>query len=141
MTALMRRQAEPDASPNETYWSALAEGRLTFQRCAECANAWLPAREECPRCWSARWRWEHASGAGEVVSWVVYHVAFHEAFKDRLPYNVALVELAEGPRLITNLTNIADASDDLIGRPVALVIEHDHGRALPRFRLVGKKGG
>ena len=42
-----------------------------------------------------------------MVSWVIYHHAYHEAFKDRLPYNVALVELDEGPRLITNIVNPA----------------------------------
>jgi uncharacterized OB-fold protein len=122
------------ASPNETYWSALDEGRLTFQRCAACANAWAPAREECPRCWSPDWAWEEASGGGTVVSWVVFHVSFLEGFKDRLPYNVAVVEIAEGPRLVTNLVNAPDG-EDLVGRSVSLVIEREDGRALPRFRL------
>jgi len=120
----------------ETYWRSLEEGRFRFQRCVHCANAWLPARSECPKCWSADWRFEDASGRGKVVSWVIFHTAFHEAFKDRLPYNVAVVELAEGPRLVTNLTNLADRPGDVTDHPVALVIERDMDRALPRFQLV-----
>jgi uncharacterized OB-fold protein len=124
--------AEQD--PRTTYWSSLEEGRLRFQRCAACGNRWLPPRTECPRCWSAEWVWEEASGDGRVVSWVVFHTAFHEAYRDRLPYNVAVVELAEGPRLITNLIEPLDAAD-VIDRRCRLTIERDHDRALPRFRL------
>ena len=123
------------ATPGEAYWAALAAGRLTFQRCRACRNAWLPARDECPKCWSPEWAWEEASGAGHVVSWVVYHVAFDKRFEERLPYNVAVVELAEGPRLVTNLIKIPPGGDDLIGRPVSLVIQQDFDRALPRFEL------
>jgi uncharacterized OB-fold protein len=128
--------AATEASPGDAYWQALEAGRLAFQRCDACANAWLPPRTECPRCWSAQWRWEEASGAGHVVSWVVYHVAFDPRFKERLPYNVAVVELAEGPRLVTNLIDLPPG-ENLIDRPVSLVIERDHDRSLPRFKLSG----
>jgi hypothetical protein len=126
-----------NAAPGEAYWSALEEGRLTFQRCAACDNAWLPPRTECPRCWSTEWRWATASGAAHVVSWVVYHVAFDKRFQDRLPYNVAVVELAEGPRLVSNLIGLPADGPDLVGRRVSLVIERDHDRALPRFKVAG----
>jgi uncharacterized OB-fold protein len=68
------------------------------------------------------------------VSWVIYHHVYHEAFKARLPYNVALVELDEGPRLLTNIVNpeIGIAAE----RPVRLTIEDEHGVALARFALV-----
>ncbi len=121
--------------PRDAYWSSLEEGRLRFQRCSACRNRWLPPRTECPRCWSAEWAWEEASGEGRVVSWVVFHTAFHEAFKDRVPYNVAVVELAEGPRLVTNLVEPFDAAGEVVDRRCTLTIERDHDRALPRFRL------
>jgi uncharacterized protein len=122
-------------APRDTYWRMLEEGRFRFQRCARCRNAWLPPREDCPSCWSPEWRWEDASGRGKLVSWVVYHTAFHEAFEKRLPYNVAVVELEEGPRLITNIVNLPDSKEDVTDRPVSLAIETDHGKALPRFKL------
>jgi hypothetical protein len=66
---------------------------------------------------------------------VVYHVSYHPAFEGRLPYNVAIVELAEGPRLITNLTEI-DTTVPAAEAPVELAIERDGGLALARFRLL-----
>jgi uncharacterized OB-fold protein len=117
------------------YWAALAEGRLQFQRCTVCGHAWLPPRAECPACLGDVWTWETATGRGRLVTWVVYHIAYHEAFADRLPYNVAVVELEEGPRLITNIVN-PDAPGGLaIERPVELAIAAEHGVALARFRL------
>ena len=125
---------QPEPTPlSQPYWDALRAGRLTFQRCSHCGHAWLPARAECPNCLRAEWAWADASGEGKLVSWVIYHHAYHEAFKARLPYNVALVELSEGPRLITNIVN--PEAGLKTERPVTLKIEDDHGVALARFAL------
>lgn len=97
----------PEPTPiSQPYWDALKQGRLTFQRCRKCSHAWLPPRAECPQCLSAEWDWTAATGKGRVVSWVIYHHAYHEAFKGKLPYNVALVELDEGPKMYSNLVGI-----------------------------------
>jgi uncharacterized protein len=119
----------------DAFWRMIGDGRLHFQRCDGCNNAWLPPREDCPSCWSPEWRWEEASGRGKLVSWVVFHTAFHEAFETRLPYNVAVIELDEGPRLISNVVDLPDSGIDVADRPVRLTIETDHGRTLPRFKL------
>jgi len=121
-------QASEIAAP---YWRALDEGRLAFQRCNQCADAWLPPRSECPRCLSSDWHWADASGAATLVSWVVYHHGYHDYYATRLPYNVAVVELAEGPRLISN---IVDATGPLaIDMPLRLVVQREAGVALARF--------
>ena len=113
------------------YWQALDEGRLAFQRCRTCGHAWLPARGECPRCLARESQWETASGAARLVSWVVYHHGYHDYYATRLPYNVAVVELTEGPRLISN---VVDARDALrIDMPLRLVIQREAGVALARF--------
>jgi uncharacterized protein len=125
---------EESGPARDDYWRALEEGRLTFQRCEACSEAWLPPRAECPHCWSPRWRREDASGRGTLLSWVVYHTAFQPEFKERLPYNVATVRLEEGPQLVTNIVDLPSDAD-VLDRPVSLVIERDHERALPRFRL------
>lgn len=114
------------------YWEALGQGRLMYMRC-DCGHAWLPARRECPQCLGDKVRWEEAGGKGKLVSWVVYHTAYHEAFKDRLPYNVAVVELDEGPRLITNMVDEHEAL--ACDAPVRLAIETVDGVALARFAL------
>ena len=114
------------------YWDALRQGHLLVQHC-EGGHTWLPARRHCPVCLSPVVRWERASGQGRLVSWVVYHTAYHAAFETRLPYNVALVELQEGPRL---LTNIVDTNESLVGDArVELKIEWEGDVALARFRL------
>jgi uncharacterized OB-fold protein len=125
----------PKPEPTELtrpYWDALREGHLVFQRCA-CGHAFLPARRHCPACLGDSLRWERSSGRGRIVSWVVYHTAYHPAFQSRLPYNVALVELDEGPRL---LTNVVDPNDALrADARVELQIEREGDVALARFRL------
>ena len=118
---------------NTPYWDSLAKGKLSYQRCAACSHAWLPARSECPACLADQWKWETAAGGAKLISWVVYHTAFHPAFANRLPYNVAVVELDEGPRLISNVVGIADAETLKIDRRLRLVIEDERGTAVPRF--------
>jgi uncharacterized protein len=127
----------PEITPlNKPYWSALRDGALVFQACA-CGTRWLPARSECPGCLRAdQWRWTPASGRGRVLSWVVYHTAYHPAFADRLPYNVAIVELAEGPRLITS---ILAANESLrADLPVELATTDVDGVAIATFAPAGK---
>jgi uncharacterized protein len=114
------------------YWNELREGRLVYQHCQSCNNAWLPPRGECPKCLSAHWQWQPASGKAKLVSWVVYHHAYHPWFASKLPYNVSVVELAEGPRLITNVVETGVKLG--IDLPLQLVIEREADVALARFK-------
>lgn len=128
----------PEASPLlAAHRFALADERLTFQRCAGCGNAWLPPRDHCPACLADTWRWEEASGRARVVSWVVYHRAYHPAFADRVPYNVVLVELAEGPRMISNIEGIGGAEGLSIDLPLEVAIGTEGDVPVARFRIVG----
>jgi uncharacterized protein len=126
--------APPVTELSQPYWDGLAAGELRFQRCTACGNAWLPPREECPRCWGDRWTFEASCGRGTLVSWVIYHKAYHPYFQDRLPYNVAVVELAEGPRLLTNV-EVDDHGELAIDREVVLSVSEESGWSLARFRL------
>jgi hypothetical protein len=117
----------------EAYSAALAEGRLVIQVCA-CGHRWMPPRTACSACLSLQWRWETAQGGGRLKSWVVYHTAFHDSFRERLPYNVALVELDEGPRLITNI--VADNALLKAEARVRFVATPEGDRVLARFELV-----
>ena len=117
------------------HWDGLAAGELRFQHCTNCENSWLPAKERCPRCLAETVTWEVSSGKGRIISWVVYHVAYHEAFKAKLPYNVTIVELDEGPRILTNIVDTSPVGQLTIGAAVELVIEYEGEQALARFRL------
>lgn len=120
---------------NRPYWEGLSAGKLHFQCCRACGNSWLPARPNCPRCLAAEPEWREASGRARVLSWVVYHIAYAEHLKARIPYDVTLVELEEGPRLLTNVVN-SDAGRLLSeGTSVTLAIEIEEGVAIPRFQL------
>ncbi|MDX3907035.1 MAG: OB-fold domain-containing protein [Pigmentiphaga sp.] len=117
---------------NTTYWDEIKQGRLVYQYCS-CGHAWLPPRALCPKCLGTDWTWKQASGNGELVSWVVYHVAYHPEFKNRLPYNVAIVALEEGPRLITNIVGGQDRL--AVGAPVRLAIDTTREVPLAQFEL------
>lgn len=125
---------EPTALLAE-FRAALADGRLTIQRCVPCGHAWLPQRERCPACLSPEWRREDASGRASVVSWVVYHCAYHPAFADRVPYNVAIVELEEGPRMISNVVGIEADEGLAIGTPLRVVFEREGDVPVARFAI------
>jgi uncharacterized OB-fold protein len=127
----------PERTPlNEPYWAGLGAGHLQFQHCQSCGHAWLPPRAECPKCLKAEWVWEKASGRGRLITWAIYHIAYHKAFASLLPYNVAVVELAEGPRLVTNIINPDSGNGLACDHPVELAIEQGNGVALAKFRLV-----
>lgn len=122
----------------QPYWDEIAAGRLVFQRCLACSNAWLPPREQCPQCLADDYEWEPAAGGGAIVSWVVYHTAYHPALAGRLPYNVAIIRLDEGPQLISNLVadDLSEPAYDRIrvGGRVRLRIAERHGLVLPLFQ-------
>lgn len=125
----------PDMTgPAAPYWDALKEGRLTFQKCRKCNHAQLPPREACRVCLSPDLEWHPASGEGELISWIVYHQSFHPAFADRIPYNVAVVELAEGPRMTTNI-HVADPQTLRIGQRVRFQPEERFGITIATFAV------
>ncbi len=132
----------PDCNPgaiaelDAEYLRALEIGRLIYQHCDHCDHSWLPPREQCPQCLGDHWNWRDAAGSGRLISWTIYHIAYHSDFADRLPYNVALVELDEGPRLVTNIDNPDECGGLGIEKPVTVKIVTIDTRPLARFVLV-----
>ncbi len=106
------------------YYEALADGRLLYQVCADCASAiWYP-RSVCPVCGSPRLDWQESTRRGVVYSFTTIHRAGHAARNDDVPYTVGLVDLDEGIRVLGNLS--ADLATDAIGRRVlASTDQHD----------------
>lgn len=123
----------PTISPStQPYWDALDAGHLVFQRCGQCGHAWLPARTECPNCLADDVGWEQASGAATLVSWVTYHLAYHPYFEDKLPYRVAVVRLAEGPRMIAGLADTV-AEPPKADQALRVEVVRDDGQPLAVF--------
>lgn len=129
----MNAVAENPVELNEPYRDGLKAGKLMFQRCKACGHAWMPARSECPKCLAADPAWVAASGDARLVSWVVYHRAFNEAFKTRVPYTVAVVQLDEGPRMISNVIG-AGPSTLKIEQALTLQIDREGEAFIPRFK-------
>ena len=88
---------------SKPYWEGLRTHRLLIPRCDDCGHSWFPPSTICPQCNSARVGWHEASGRGKVFSFVVFHRVYHPAFAGDVPYVVALIELEEGPRLVSNI--------------------------------------
>jgi uncharacterized protein len=116
LEAAARVLADMAAVPDEHT----AGGLLRFQRCTQCGYHRFPTARFCPQCLSPEWGWERDSGLGSVWSFAVYHRSFHPAFDAAIPYNVALVELDSGPRLVTNVL-AASPGQLRIGLPVLAV--------------------
>lgn len=98
------RPAKPEPTPNpetRVFWDGLATGVLRIQRCRRCGVPQHHARVICRWCWSAELDWVEAEGRGQVWTWTVVHRAGHPAWDDEVPYAVLIVELDEGPRLVS----------------------------------------
>ncbi|MFF1694712.1 Zn-ribbon domain-containing OB-fold protein [Streptomyces sp. NPDC058257] len=93
---------EPDAF-TRPYWDAAAEGHLLIRRCGGCGEAHHYPREFCPYCWSEEGGWERASGRATLYTWSVVHRNDLPPFGSRVPYVAAVVDLAEGPRMMTEI--------------------------------------
>ena len=89
------------------YWEALVRHELYFQRCHDCDTNRFPPRAVCPACLSSATDWVRASGRGTVYSFTVTHQNQAPGFRETLPYVLAVVELAEGPRMMTNVVGCA----------------------------------
>ena len=96
------------SSLNRPYWDALRNRELKLPKCDRCGKIWYPPSPLCPECWSREFTWTRLSGRGRVTSWVVFHQSYFRSFEGEIPYNVAEVELEEGPRLLTNLVGIGN---------------------------------
>lgn len=123
----------PDAE-TEPYWAALRERRLSTPHCRACGRHFLPASNTCPYCLSDEVGWRPVSGRGTVYSFVVFHHVYHPAFAGRVPYNVAIIELEEGPHLFSNVVG-CDRQALRVGLPVEVVYETvNDAITLPKFQ-------
>ncbi|MPY45323.1 Zn-ribbon domain-containing OB-fold protein, partial [Streptomyces phyllanthi] len=90
------------------FWDAAAEGRLLLRRCGDCGRAHHYPREFCPHCWSGEVAWEPASGRATLYTWSVVHRNDLPPFGERTPYVAAVVDLAEGPRMMTEVVECGE---------------------------------
>lgn len=119
-------------SLTEPYWSGAQAERLMLQHCRECAECWHPPQPCCPRCRSSDVTWRASSGHGRLYSFTVVHHPTHRALADDVPYVVAVVELDEGPHLVTGLRG-CEPDDVAVDMPVHVVFVDAGPQKLPYF--------
>lgn len=106
-TAQLKAELLPPVTPLDApFWDGLREGELRLQQCAACQSFQYPPETFCYACGSTKVEWKRASGRGTVYSFITVHQRFHAAFTDEMPYNVSIVELEEGPRVVSNVIGI-----------------------------------
>ncbi|MFE3940609.1 Zn-ribbon domain-containing OB-fold protein [Streptomyces sp. NPDC059118] len=116
---------EPDAF-SRPYWDAAAQGRLLLRRCRACGRAHHYPREFCPHCWSEEVVWEPASGDATLYTWSVVHRNDLPPFGARVPYVAAVVDLAEGPRMMTQVVG-CEESALAIGMALRVAFRQEEG--------------
>ncbi len=133
----MSDYTKPIPTPSEDsvpYWKGTKQHKLMMQLCRDCPSYWFPPAEVCSECTSDAYDWKAVSGKGRVFSFVIYHRAYHPGFKEELPYVVAVIELDEGPRMLSNVIG-CKPEEVRCDMPVEVVFEDiTDEMTLPKFR-------
>ena len=129
-------RATPETQP---FWDGTAAGELRLQRCRPCDAHYFPPRIFCPRCLSDDVVWEPVSGRGTLHTYVINH---RPAPGWTEPYAIAVVELEEGPRMMTNIVGIENTPENLVlDMPVQVTFEQRDDVAVPVFEPAGAGAG
>ncbi|SIM72658.1 Zn-ribbon domain-containing OB-fold protein [Micromonospora cremea] len=126
----------PELDPE--YLAGAAAGKLRLQHCAKCARCRFPASPLCPGCLSWDFDWIDASGCGELWSWIRMHKPYFKNLDREVPYNVAMVRLAEGPLMISAIDG--DDPELACGTPLSVVFRSVGGVPLPWFTVATTAG-
>lgn len=129
--------AEADTQP---FWDAARDDRLLLRRCAACREAHFYPRPFCPSCWTEDVSWEQASGNATLYTWSVVHTNDLPPFGELVPYVAAVVDLAEGPRM---MTNVVDCQPEALRIGMALRVTFQRRTdelTLPMFRPAEPQG-
>jgi uncharacterized OB-fold protein len=124
----------PSADSRE-FWGACNNGELLLQECSDCRHVFYYPRQMCPRCGGRHLRWRASTGKGSVYSFTQVQVSFYGPTWERdLPYTVVLVDLEEGPRMLSRLVE-SDQDAVAVGAALEVAFVTVEGQALPMFRL------
>jgi uncharacterized OB-fold protein len=120
---------------NRPFWDAARRHELVAWRCLNC-GAYFSRVTDCRSCDNPKMDWVKVGGRGQVFTFCIFRPPFHPAWKDDVPYNVAYVQLDEGPLMVTNIVDCANEAI-FIGMPVEVVFEDVTAEiTLPKFKPV-----
>jgi uncharacterized protein len=128
----------PRPTPDtETYWEGTQLGELRLQRCTSCGKAFFYPRSSCPHCGSTEVVWFRSSGRGRLHTYVISHRAA-PGFEGQVPYAIAVVELDDGPRMLTNIVGVDNTPEALVlDMPLEVEFEARGDQMVPVFRPEG----
>ena len=137
MTQTVEAPKKPVPQPDDLsrpFFEGATRGELVIQQCEACGAFLTPGSRLCTECMSESVRWTAASGRARLHTFAVMYQRYHPGFADELPYNIAMVELDEGPRLNTNIVGLAN-EQITVGMPLVVTFEDvGEGVHLPKFR-------
>jgi uncharacterized OB-fold protein len=123
----MAEYSKPLPTPDPVtapFWESLKAHAIKLQRCGGCGQFIFYPRAICPACMSDDLIWTPVTGRGTVHAVTIPHRPPNPAFGSDVPYVVALVELEEGPRMLTNLVDVEPTPEDVrVGMPVQLIYD------------------
>lgn len=118
----------------EKFWDAARKHILLIQRCGDCGHNQFFPQSSCRSCLSENTKWVEASGTGKIYSYTIIHRPPSVSFEEDAPYTVALIELDEGVRMMSNIVEI-EPEDVRVGMLVHVVFEDISPTiSLPKFR-------
>lgn len=137
MSAYVKPLPQPDPITTP-YWESLKNHAMRIQRCNDTGKFFFYPRGLSPFTLSSNISWEPVSGRGYLHAFTIVHAMRAPGFAEEVPYVVAIVELEEGPKLMTNLVDVEpDPAKISIGSPVEVVYDDvTEEITLPKFRLV-----
>jgi uncharacterized protein len=124
----------PQPTPEtQHFWDGCKAGELRLQRCTVCAKSYFPPRPFCPSCASRSVEVYKASGKAILYSFVINHRPRPDMGKE--PHSIAVVELAEGPRMMTNIVGCPQTPEALqLDMPLEVVFQSFGEISLPLFQ-------
>ncbi len=127
----------PQPGPeDQAFWDGTREHVLRLPHCEKCGHTWFPPYGRCPRCLARDPGWILASGRGEVFAFTVLERPYLRAFREEVPYHVALIILDEGPLIYGNVVDVPHG-DVRVGMPVEVLFDEvTESVTLPRVRAV-----
>ncbi|MFG2077889.1 Zn-ribbon domain-containing OB-fold protein [Nonomuraea maritima] len=124
----------PETQP---FWDGTAAGELRIQRCRACERHYFYPRPNCPRCGGDQVEWVRASGRATLYSYVINHRPA-PGFADEAPYAIAVVELEEGVRMMTNIVGVENVPEKLpLDMELRVVFEQRGDVHVPLFEPAG----
>lgn len=125
-------------SDSREFWEGAKRHELVLPRCEACEKPFYYPRLLCPECGSRNISWQQMSGKGTVYTLSIQYRPQGPGFQDDVPYITALIDLDEGPRMLSNLVGVEPSPENApIGARVEVVFDDVTPEVtLPKFKLV-----